>query len=342
VTLARTIKSDATLRDIHLVLLTSLGKQAGSREMKDAGFSACLAKPIRQSDLFDSLAAVLAGRHLLQETKPMAAPKATGEPLHGAARILLAEDNITNQNVAVAILKKMGLWVDAVANGAEAVAALETIPYDLVLMDVQMPVMDGMAATLKIRNPNSSVRNHQIPIIAMTAGVMQGDREQCLAAGMNDYLPKPIDPRIMANVLEKWLRKDADKGKGKHIDGQDTPTHGTHMSLPIFDKAGLLSRLMNDEALAQEIIQTFLEDMPKQMNALNASLKAGDVSGAERQAHTIRGASANVGGEALRAAAFEMEKTAHASDLDATKGLMAALETALRRLKDAMEKQITQ
>ena len=121
------------------------------------------------------------------------------------ARILLAEDTITNQKVALGILHRLGLRADAVADGAEAVHALESIPYDLVLMDVQMPVMDGLEATAVIRNPESAVLNHAIPIIAMTAEAMQGDREKCLAAGMNDYVSKPVTPRSLADRLALWL-----------------------------------------------------------------------------------------------------------------------------------------
>ena len=110
--------------------------------------------------------------------------------------------------MALGILKKLGLRADAVANGAEAVKALETVPYDLVLMDVQMPEMDGFEATRQIRNPQSAVPNHRIPIIAMTAHAMQGDRERCLEAGMNDYVTKPVDPQALAEALDKWLPKE--------------------------------------------------------------------------------------------------------------------------------------
>jgi CheY-like chemotaxis protein len=124
------------------------------------------------------------------------------------ARVLLAEDNITNQQVALGILRKLGLRADAVANGAEAVSALETLPYDLVLMDVQMPVMDGLEATRLIRGPGSAARNHRIPIIAMTAGAIQGNLEECLEAGMSDYLAKPVSPRALAVMLDKWLPRE--------------------------------------------------------------------------------------------------------------------------------------
>ena len=120
-------------------------------------------------------------------------------------RVLLAEDNITNQQVALSILKHLGVRADAVANGAEAVKALITLPYDLVLMDVQMPVMDGLEAARQIRGPQSTACNPLLPIIAMTANAIQGDRSKCLEAGMNDYVSKPVSPQALAAVLGKWL-----------------------------------------------------------------------------------------------------------------------------------------
>ncbi len=144
-------------------------------------------------------------KQLKQERKvtPMAIPKI----YPGSLRILLAEDNIVNQRVAMGVLKKFGLRSDAVGDGAEALKALEAIAYDLVLMDVQMPVMDGLETARRIRDPRSAVLNRRIPVIAMTAGAMQSDREKCLDAGMNDYLSKPIDPNALLAVLEKWLPK---------------------------------------------------------------------------------------------------------------------------------------
>jgi CheY-like chemotaxis protein/HPt (histidine-containing phosphotransfer) domain-containing protein len=235
------------------------------------------------------------------------------------ARILLAEDNITNQQVAVGILNKFGLRADAVADGAEAVKALETVPYDLVLMDVQMPGMDGPEATRRIRDPQSKVRNRAVPIIAMTARALQGDRERYLEAGMNDYVSKPVSPQALAEVLARWL-----------------PQQNDAQAPVVFDRAGMLERLMDDADLARVVTETFLDDAPRQIEALRGYVDAWDAAGAERQAHSLKGASSNVGGEALRALAFEMEKAGKAGDLDSVRARMGDLEREFARLKEAI------
>jgi signal transduction histidine kinase/DNA-binding response OmpR family regulator len=210
--LARAIKACAALRWIDLLLLTSLDRpcsvqgpastEACEPSWKQLGFAACLTKPVRQADLFTCLSAVLAQTDVTQSRVTH-----TQLPVvrRSGARILVAEDNIVNQQVALGILRKLGLQADAVANGVEAVQALETLPYDLVLMDMQMPEMDGLQATRVIRAPHSAVRDHEIPVIAMTAGVMPGDRQRCLDVGMNGYITKPVSPRELADALNRWL-----------------------------------------------------------------------------------------------------------------------------------------
>ncbi len=337
--LARVIKADETLKDTRLVLMTSLGQRGDARIMEDIGFSAYLTKPARQSELLGCLSAVLTGTIAAQPSRPIVTRHMIRELRRDAVRILLAEDNITNQQVAVGILKKLGLRVDAVANGAEAVKALETLPYDLVLMDVQMPVMDGLEATMQIRNLKSAVLNHHIPIIAMTAHAMQGDRERCLDAGMNDYVTKPVDPPVLTEALEKWLpRKTATKKEQPFGKLEDTPpVSDQEPEAPVFDKAGMMARLMDDEDLARTVIEAFLDDLPKQIEALRGYLEMGDATSAERQAHTIKGASANLGGEALRAVAFEMEKAGKAGNLEYVMAHLPELETQFARLREAME-----
>jgi len=349
--LARAIKADNTLAQMSLVLMTSMGQRGDARHMEEIGFAAYLVKPARQSDLFDCLAAVLVGgagagsaaaeKIAGQATaaRSIVTRHAVREMRRGALRILLAEDNITNQQVALGILGKLGLRADAVTNGAEAIGALESIAYDLVLMDVQMPKMDGLEATSRIRDPLSAVRDHAIPIIAMTAHAMQGDRDRCLQAGMNDYVAKPISPQALAEALTRWLPgEDAARPiqvPVRPIQAQAAPKAGAGAA--VFNRAGLLARLMEDEDLARKVARGFLDDVPKQIEALRNYLDAGDVEGAVRQAHTIKGASANACGEALRAGALEIERAAQTSDLKAAIARLPDLEARFERLKEAMQ-----
>jgi len=249
-------------------------------------------------------------------------------------RVLLVEDNSTNQEVARSILKKFGLRVDIAANGVDAIKALETTAYALVLMDVQMPVMDGLVATRIIRNPLSAVRNHQIPIIAMTAHALKGDREKCLEAGMNDYVTKPLLVRLLAETLQKWLPvgKPARTDRTAAADNESQP--------PVFDREGIRNRLMDDKQLVKMVISAFLEDIPHQIGELRVFLETGDIIGAGRQAHTIKGSSANAGGEQLRAIAAEMEKAARAGDLSGAECHLGALENAFHALREEMRKDL--
>ena len=214
--LARIIKDNEKLKDVRLVLFSGYGTRGDARRMKELGFDAYLMKPARHSEIIGCLSALLSGSFAPEQEKPIVTRHMLRELRRGVIRILLAEDNITNQEVAVGILKKFGLRVDVVANGLETLKSLESIPYDLVLMDVQMPEMDGLEATRQIRNPKSPVHDHQIPIIAMTAGAMPRDREECLTAGMNDYISKPINPKTLVEALDKWLPKDDPAKKDQH------------------------------------------------------------------------------------------------------------------------------
>ena len=211
----RQIKADPLLQSTLMIMVTSLAQRGDAAVLEKVGFAGYLPKPVRQSQLHNCITLVL-GREQISETP---APLITrhivaevesqqSESLQGASlqqvRILLAEDNIINQKVAQSILSRLGYKADIAANGLEAVQALEMIDYDIVLMDCQMPEMDGFAATAVIRDPGSQVRNHTVPIIAMTANAMQGDRERCLEAGMNDYLAKPVKKNELVAILEKW------------------------------------------------------------------------------------------------------------------------------------------
>ena len=384
------IKADERIAATRLVMLTSLGARGDTRRLEQIGFSACLTKPARHDELKRALALALAGGPT-SAAAPIVAPR-PAKPLAGMfagsrARILLAEDNITNQQVALGILTRLGLRADAVANGAEAITALETLPYDLVLMDVQMPVMDGFEATRRIRDARSAVRNHAIPIVAMTAHAVQGDREICLDAGMSDYVSKPVSPAALAAALERWLPGAARAGASHAaalvpdalaadvlpaealvpdalaaealvpdaLAADATPALAVvdpeplavaHPGPPaddpaadapaIWDRPGLRARLMEDDELVGEVVVHFLEDMPQQIEALGRQFEEGDAATAERQAHTIKGASAMVGGDRVRYVAADMERAIRGGDLDGALARMPELRVEFERLRAAM------
>jgi PAS domain S-box-containing protein len=261
----------------------------------------------------------------------------------GTFRILLAEDNMTNRQVALGILGKLGYRADAVANGAEVIRSLETFPYDLVLMDVQMPEMDGMEATRQIRDPRSAALRHEIPIIAMTAHALQGDRERCLEAGMDDYVVKPVSPQALAEAMDRWLPGLSDAEAEPPSVGSEAAgsragaaARADAAGVPVFDRAGMLARLMGDEELARIVVGGFFTDIPLQLEALNGYLHGGDEAGALRQLHSIKGASAQLGGEALRAVAIEMETAGKDGDLGAISARMPDLASQVAQLREAM------
>ena len=203
-TLARTIKSDPVLATLPLVLLTSVSYRGCAGEAEQAGFSAFLLKPIRQSQLYDCITAVMGTVTASRPTRLITRHTLNEAQAQLRARVLVAEDNAVNQKVALRMLEKLECRVDVVANGLEAVEASARIPYQCIFMDCQMPEMDGYEATAVIRQREVQTGTH-IPIIAMTANAMQTDREQCLAAGMDDYVSKPVAPKDLATTLQKWV-----------------------------------------------------------------------------------------------------------------------------------------
>ena len=210
--LGRRIKNDPKLKNATLIMLTSQGLRGDASRMEKIGFAAYLTKPIRRSQLFDCLVSVLSSTEKKGEDKnvQIVTKYSVSEERRNRTRILVVEDNIVNQKIAVRMIEKAGFQADVAANGKEALKALEGFKYDIVLMDVQMPEMDGLEATKRIRDPESGVLNHDIPVIAMTAHAMHGDRELCLAAGMNDYTSKPILPQELFDKLEKFISTKGD------------------------------------------------------------------------------------------------------------------------------------
>ena len=259
-----------------------------------------------------------------------------------SGHVLVVDDNLTNQSVAVGLLQHLGLSSTLAADGQQALAALEREDVDLVFMDCQMPVMDGYEATRQIRSGTAPVRNPQIPIIAMTANAMQGDRENVLAAGMNDYLAKPMDLAQVVAVVRRWLPE------AQATDNAAPPdTHTAALSPPdadadveakadapvVFDEVALSERLMGDRALIRRIIAAFVPDMASQIAALVEQAAAGEYDQVARTAHKIKGAAANVGAMALSAQALVLEQAAKSGDAQQLRAGLEPLQTGFEALQ---------
>ena len=234
------------------------------------------------------------------------------------ARILVAEDNETNQQVASIMLDHMGCQVRIAGNGVDALSSLALFDFDLVLMDVQMPELDGLKATRRLREQRG--RNARIPVIALTAHAMSGFREQCLEAGMNDYLSKPIERDKLAQCLERWLLH-------RHV--QETGPLSDPGALVCFDRAGFVARLGHDEGLFQELLSAFVTQTGQQLEGLMKALESNDMSAMARIAHTLRGASATMSAPIMRDGAGRLEVAAMNGDPQAAtvvSGLFRAFE----------------
>ena len=331
--LARAIKADPALKDTLLVMLTSSGMRGDSKRLASLGFAAYLTKPVRMFQLHDCIAAVLGGSSLDEKAREatIITRHRLREASRGDVRILLVEDNKVNKMVAEGILGKLGFSADTADNGRQAIDMLEAASYDIVFMDVQMPVMDGYQATRAIRGGKTKAANPKVPIIAMTAHAMKGDREKCLQGGMDDYISKPISPRKLAKALEKWLPQapaklppTTDMTPGK------TAAVG---ALPVFDYPGLMERIMDDMDLARRVIAAFMEGIPRMLDELREQIVRGDAELAGRQAHKIKGAAANTGFMAMSAIAADMQKAGEKGQMETIIALMPELESQLELVK---------
>ncbi len=211
VSLTREIRTDERIPDLSLVMAASRGKRGDAKKYRESGFSAYFCKPIRESDLYNCLVEIIGRDNKSFLPSELITRHSLSEAKNSKFLILLVEDNQINQKVAVGMLARLGFRTDIASNGYRAIKVLENTCYDLVFMDCQMPEMDGYEATKIVRDTQSSVIDHNVPIIAMTASAMQGDREKCLAAGMNGYISKPVSPEAIYDVLKKWLLDKKDR-----------------------------------------------------------------------------------------------------------------------------------
>jgi CheY-like chemotaxis protein/HPt (histidine-containing phosphotransfer) domain-containing protein len=251
------------------------------------------------------------------------------EQKKGKIRILLAEDNMINQKVALRHLERIGYRADVAANGKEVLQALERTPYDLIFMDVQMPEMDGFEATAAIRRREREKGGH-IPIIAMTAHAMKGDRERCLEAGMDDYVSKPIQPQGLIDAITRWLDNEA-------LEKRKVSPHEPTEAKKVFDRGAVMERMDGDKALFAEILGMFLEDAPIKIEKIQEHLKEEDLTGLEFQAHSLKGAASYFGADALEKVAFEIELAARDRELDRARTLFERIQQEFVRFKRALD-----
>jgi CheY-like chemotaxis protein/HPt (histidine-containing phosphotransfer) domain-containing protein len=313
--LAREIRRGEDRRALPLLLLTSIGRLAEARGASE--FSAQLGKPVKSSQLYDALVRVLAAR-----TPPDAGParhEARSRPGAVTLRLLVAEDNAVNRQLALALLGKLGYRADVVENGREALDALERERYDVVLMDVQMPELDGLEATRRIRERFGS--NDAPRIIAMTANAMEGDRDDCLAAGMDDYLSKPIRPDELSRALARC---------------RPAPAAETLDDAALGKLASSLGGGDEGREAVRELVDMFLDDAATQMATLHSAVERGDAEAACRTAHTLKSSGATFGARPFAELCRELEALAGDARLDAAAALLGRADQEWERAREAL------
>jgi two-component system sensor histidine kinase/response regulator len=317
------------LANARLVMLTSLDRHGDTPRLAALGFAAYLTKPVRVRELIDAVARVMSGgpRQWQMDTQPMITlnmlTQATAQQRF-RGHVLLVEDNFVNQKVAVRFLERLGCTVEVANHGADGVAACQRRHFDIVLMDLQMPVMDGMTATRRIREWETT---GHIPIIALTANAMTGDRELCEAAGMDGYLTKPIEVERLRNVLTRFgLEKtDADASAA-------APASTAHLKPPV-DLRGFRSITNGDDAFAQELAITFIASGEQQLADMADAAAQSDRMALARSAHQLKGACANIHAHALKALAERMESDSITGDARALEHCNALLRQEFERVK---------
>jgi PAS domain S-box-containing protein len=315
-TLARRIRQDPALAGATILMLSSTDLAGDTMRCRELGIPIYLTKPIIQSDLWEAIMTAL-GRGAHAALPPSPAPPRMPLGQRPRWRILLAEDNVVNQTVATRMLEKCGHQVEVVGTGREALAALAQHPFDLVLMDVQMPELDGLEATATIRAQEGGTDRH-LPIIAMTAHAMKGDQERCLAAGMDGYVTKPMKAADLYAAIDRLL--------------MDTSAVDQAGREPPIDLTVALHAVDGDQDLLMELIDTFQQDYPTHLASLREAVRQPNASQLERSAHRLKGALAVLGATSAYTLAAALETMGRDTCLDGTTALIEELERELARI----------
>jgi CheY-like chemotaxis protein/HPt (histidine-containing phosphotransfer) domain-containing protein len=342
--LAKRIRELPSLAGVRLVLLSAVALRGQAREAQAIGFAGYLTKPIRQSALYDCIATVM-GMPAVDDGEGRPRPLVTRHTLAEAraairARILVAEDNQINQQVALGILQRLGHHADLAANGLEAVDAVRRLPYDLVLMDCQMPEMDGFEATREIRSRERE--GQHLTIVAMTANAMLGDRERCLAAGMDDYLSKPVSVDKLAAMLSRWLPGEA---AARHDAGAAAPPSDTAASngqargnrrqnghrSPV-NLGQLESITGNDRAALRRYLELYVSATTPLLAKTAEAVAQRDGAEVRRLGHSLKGGAGNVGAEEMAELAAELERAGASEAWSDAEALCRSLTESFERV----------
>jgi signal transduction histidine kinase/CheY-like chemotaxis protein len=300
------IKSSPKLKDIHLVMLTSLDQTGDATRMIEIGFMAYLRKPVRKMRLLNCLIEVISGITQKSDIESPIYPVCLLPPTqHSNLKILLAEDSLVNQKVAINQLQSLGYQADVAANGQEALKLCSQIHYDIILMDCQMPVLDGYNTSRQIRaleTKSGCLDSNKVTIIALTANALQEDRDRCLAAGMDDYLSKPVRKENLADILSRWSKIIAQRGDLKTTKIAETNFSDTKVAKPNsieeeleVDWAYLEEMSNGDEEFKQQLLLAYLSSLPEHMEVLKIAIAKKQYIEIEQEAHFIKGSSAAIG-----------------------------------------------
>ena len=333
------IKKDPDLRKTPVVILTSMGHRGDAARLESLGCSAYLLKPVRQKELFNMILAVMGQQQPANKlpTASIITRHMLEEADHNQNSILLAEDNAINQKLALRLLQKVGYSVDVVENGLEAVNAVQKKKYSLVLMDVQMPEMDGYDATMQIRSLPGEVS--KTPIIAMTAHAMPGDREKCLRAGMDNYLTKPLNVDEMLTLVNKYVTSGQETFR-KEMEGQNSIAGQMHNTQPLYDLATALPRFGDSMSTFYEFLGAFITHLKKSTYELENAISTQDAQKTQFISHTIKGASANFEINSVRLAAQELENRAKDGNLEGAEEFLAVITAAIPLLEHDYQKNL--
>jgi PAS domain S-box-containing protein len=371
---ATAIINDPLCNKTSIIILTSMGQRGDAKRLQALGCAGYLLKPVKQQLLFDMLIAVLGRKKDMQARANQLVTRHTiNEQKQKGLRILLAEDNPINQKLAIVNLKKAGYEVDTVENGLQAFEKIQLEQYDAVLMDVQMPVMDGYEATQHIRTWEGEKRH--IPIIAMTARAMKEDRELCLEAGMDDYLSKPLERQVLYSVLEYWTQKkeeknkdlSQDKGEMSATDNIKQPENilfddfepafekkikadqrslspssnslpeNLNVEIPPMDMIAALPRFHDDRNFFSEMCKVFIGNLPGRLGELKAAMESHDAPSLNRLSHTLKGVSLNFNATPLASLAGKLESESNRGDLSNVESLVGHIESEIHRLEEYVD-----